>query len=497
MNTLFLYDTKTLKEKINTKVFAGDNKITKINVQLPDNIGGYPKRDCEYNLRAIIPEGNLSYMIDPLQPYFYITNDITEKAQTVKLMMIITHEGNVIGRTNTVDLIVNEPAEAPDPPLTPREEFDEVIAEQRAEIAEQAGTISTQGETITQQTEQITELNGEVSALEGTVAEQQATITRQNTTIDELNRRVPPLQTLDPINPSQTQQTYTPESPNIGFPQVIVNAPTAEGLGFREDYYKKDEVFLGKVGTYNPFPEHSVGGIYITEVDEDGYPVKFLIKDYEKSPEAITPTSLINTSDSIANITLQEVIYENCPYYTTVNGYAFASCRGLRKIVLPQNITTFQSYIFENCSALTEVALPAKLQRMAEGVFRNCTSLKTIVFPHGFLGTSGSPGAPAVFVYCSKLKNVYLPNTMISLGPPLFMSNPALEFITLENGFNCNNLNLSTSTLYSQETIVSCLEALADRTGQTAYTITFGSTNLNKLTAEQKAIATNKNWNLA
>jgi hypothetical protein len=41
------------------------------------------------------------------------------------------------------------------------------------------------------------------------------------------------------------------------------------------------------------------------------------------------------------------------------------------------------------------------------------------------------------------------------------------------------------------------LEALADRTGQTAKTLTMGATNLAKLTDGQKAIATNKNWTLA
>jgi len=39
--------------------------------------------------------------------------------------------------------------------------------------------------------------------------------------------------------------------------------------------------------------------------------------------------------------------------------------------------------------------------------------------------------------------------------------------------------------------------ALADRTGQTAYTLTLGATNLKKLSDEQKAIATDKNWTLA
>lgn len=194
MDTLFLYNTKTLKEKFKTKVFAGDNHITKINVQIPDNIGGYPKKECEFNLRAIIPEGNLSYMIDPSQPYFYITNDITEKAQTVKLMMIITHEGNVIGRTNTVDLVVNEPAEAPDPPLTPREEFDEVIAEQRAEIAEQEEIISEKNSKIEEDNQIIKKLNNRVS----TLSSEKAELTNKNRRLE--NQHEIDLETIHSLN---------------------------------------------------------------------------------------------------------------------------------------------------------------------------------------------------------------------------------------------------------------------------------------------------------
>ena len=67
----------------------------------------------------------------------------------------------------------------------------------------------------------------------------------------------------------------------------------------------------------------------------------------------------------------------------------------------------------------------------------------------------------------------------------------------LEQGFNANDLDLSVSTLYTAETIVSWLEALADRTGQSTYTLTIGSTNIAKLTEAEIAIATNKNWTLA
>ena len=103
----------------------------------------------------------------------------------------------------------------------------------------------------------------------------------------------------------------------------------------------------------------------------------------------------------------------------------------------------------------------------------------------------------SAFRECSSLTTVELPDSLTSIGQDVFYGCASLTDVTIKIGFNCNNLNLSASNRYTAETIVSWLEALADRTGQTAYKLTIGTTNLNKLTAEQKAIATNKNWTLA
>lgn len=59
------------------------------------------------------------------------------------------------------------------------------------------------------------------------------------------------------------------------------------------------------------------------------------------------------------------------------------------------------------------------------------------------------------------------------------------------------NLSLISCQYLKHSTLLKILNALVDLTGQTTKTLTLGSTNLAKLTDEEKAIATNKNWTLA
>jgi hypothetical protein len=105
-----------------------------------------------------------------------------------------------------------------------------------------------------------------------------------------------------------------------------------------------------------------------------------------------------------------------------------------------------------------------------------------------------------MFSGCTSLTEApELPSTVMKerCYEKMFYGCTSLTNFTIAQGFNCNGLNVSVSTRFSAETLVAMLEALADRTGETAYTLTIGATNLNKLTDEQKAIAIGKNWNLA
>lgn len=61
----------------------------------------------------------------------------------------------------------------------------------------------------------------------------------------------------------------------------------------------------------------------------------------------------------------------------------------------------------------------------------------------------------------------------------------------------CASINLSQFSGLNHDSLIELLKALVSRKGISAATLTLGSQNLAKLTDEEKAIATEKNWNLA
>lgn len=142
---------------------------------------------------------------------------------------------------------------------------------------------------------------------------------------------------------------------------------------------------------------------------------------------------------------------------------------------------------------ITKITVPSDIISIGSSAFQNCRSLRSVTVSHGVERINVS-----AFTNCVSLTYLYLPNTInyIANTNPLNGCSE-LTVVSLENGFNANSLNLSASTNFSAETLVAILNALADRTGLEAYTLTLGSANLEKLSNEQIAIATEKNWTLA
>ena len=152
------------------------------------------------------------------------------------------------------------------------------------------------------------------------------------------------------------------------------------------------------------------------------------------------------------------------------------------------------NFMFQKCYSLQSIPeLNTSQETSFNYMFGNCYSLQTI--PE--LNTSSGASFSDMFINCSSLQTI----TRLNLNSAnfigsFFSGNSKLEFINLLN--ITKSLSLSSSTKYSRETLVNgVLNNLVDLTGQTSQTLTLGSTNLNKLTEEDKLIAVNKNWILA
>ena len=162
------------------------------------------------------------------------------------------------------------------------------------------------------------------------------------------------------------------------------------------------------------------------------------------------------------------------------------------EFVVPSEWTEIRYGAFMGCNKLVNIIFNNNITNIRESAFNMCAALKEIVIP-----SSVTVLGYAAFASCTVMTDLTIPNTIKFMSTKVFSNCTSLTNVTLGNNFNCSNLDLSASTKYSVSTIVAMLTALADRTGQTAYTLTLGTTNLAKLSNEQKAIATDKNWTLA
>ena len=153
---------------------------------------------------------------------------------------------------------------------------------------------------------------------------------------------------------------------------------------------------------------------------------------------------------------------------------------------------TDMNYMFYSCSSLTTVPQfdTSNVTEM-NYMFSSCSNLNTV--PQ--LDTSNVTDMNYMFNYCSKLTNVpqFDTSNVMNMGS-MFSNCNNLEEIHMIN-INAN-LDIHHSTKFTRDSL---LEIIGNLKAQTSGSkkLTMGSTNLAKLTDEDKAIATNKGWTLA
>lgn len=175
----------------------------------------------------------------------------------------------------------------------------------------------------------------------------------------------------------------------------------------------------------------------------------------------------------------------------------FAGCYSLRdfKYSAGFNATNSIAGLFQQCANLSgDISINAPKATSANSAFYLCKNINSITLTTAPLTIYGQ-----LFLNATNLQSVYnlnLGETSEAQYQPFYCSN--LTNITFADGSIINNsTSFSSCTKLTVDSILNILNILKDLTGSTSATLTLGAENLAKLTDEQKAIATNKNWVLA
>lgn len=136
--------------------------------------------------------------------------------------------------------------------------------------------------------------------------------------------------------------------------------------------------------------------------------------DYEEESYNIAPSAFRNNSNLI-RIKLS-------PKTKQIGEYAFAACKFLEEIVLPDSLNEIAPYTFCDCYRLSQITMPKQLGKIGKNSFEN-TKIRNIKFP---------PSLSAIdsfaFYKCTYLTYISLP--------------PQLSTIKYNAFDNCNKLSL-------------------------------------------------------
>ena len=199
---------------------------------------------------------------------------------------------------------------------------------------------------------------------------------------------------------------------------------------------------------------------------------------------------------SLTSLTLPAGFGQN-----TINiSSCFQGCTKLTQLLLPAGFGKAATNIygcFIDCKSLTQIAIPDGFGQNAKylhSCFNGCTSLTSLSLPPGF--GQKVEYLQSCFNRCTSLTSLSLPpgfgQKAITLSS-CFGKCTVLKTITGNPNFKVS-FSLSDSTELTHDSIMVVINGLQTVKDQT---LTLGTTNLAKLTDDEKKVATDKGWTLA
>ena len=110
---------------------------------------------------------------------------------------------------------------------------------------------------------------------------------------------------------------------------------------------------------------------------------------------------------------------------TTIGGWAFSECSGLKSITIPDSVASIENYAFYGCESLTSVTIPDSVTTIGDRAFYGC-GLTSVTIPDSVTTIGGE-----AFRYCSSLTSVTIPDSVTTLGNWAFSACSSLTSVTI------------------------------------------------------------------
>ena len=156
------------------------------------------------------------------------------------------------------------------------------------------------------------------------------------------------------------------------------------------------------------------------------------------------PAYLFYSSSNYHRAKIISLEFEEGSICKSIGESAFAYCKELTSVVIPNSVTSIGADAFYSCSKITSIVIPESVTSMDMRAFAGCSiesahiptflikylpkdSLQTIVI------TSGDKIDAAAFMYCSKLTSVVISNSVTSIEQAAFASCNSLTNVVISN----------------------------------------------------------------
>ena len=114
--------------------------------------------------------------------------------------------------------------------------------------------------------------------------------------------------------------------------------------------------------------------------------------------------------------------------YTGITSDAFADCKSLTSVTIPDSVMSIGWCAFCDCSSLTSVTIPDSVTSIGNYAFYRCSSLTSISIPNGVtnLGMRAFSG-------CKSLVSIIIPNSVNTVGDCAFGGCAGLTSVAIDN----------------------------------------------------------------